>query len=490
METIHTTRRRLLAAGGSTMAAGGLMQILPPGLATAAQSTELIQAAAWSSDSPFLSGAMAPVFDERNDTRLKVRGEIPRHLHGVFMRNGPNPLFEPEEPYSYPFDGMGMIHALYLENGQAQYRNRWVETKEFKEERAAGHRIYNTNFNPPPHANLANTNIIRHGGRYLALYEDGVPYELDGTLATLGPVNYDGKLPRVMSAHPKIDPGTGELLAITYDLETGGMHYLRVNREGKMDRAVAFQAPWPAMVHDIVLTETHVMAFACPLVWDFSRKGPPAQWEPERGSRIMLVPRDAQSADAIQWIEGPPFFNWHAVNGYIENGRANIVFPWFDSFHLGKPSTRLELHRLVVDLDGKSVQDTALDDRPCEFGRVNDAYLGRKARYGYVGMRAPRPNEKPQMGAFEALARYDLETGEKIVRQLPAGSTMGEPVFVPAVNSRDETDGYIFTFVHDAGQDGGRFLILDAQNLAADPVAEILLPRRVPVGLHASWTPL
>src|SRR5690606_20734992 len=122
-------------------------------------------------------------------------------------------------------------------------------------------RIYNTNFSPPPHANLANTNIIRPGGRYLALYEDGEPYELDGELATRGAVNYDGNLPRVMSAHPKIDPVTGELLAITYDLESGGMHYLRVNREGKMDRAVAFQAPWPAMVHDIVLTESHVIAF-------------------------------------------------------------------------------------------------------------------------------------------------------------------------------------------------------------------------------------
>src|SRR5690606_36082327 len=114
--------------------------------------------------------------------------------------------------------------------------------------------------------------------------------------------------------------------------------------------------------------------------------------------------------------------------------RANIAFPWYDFFHLGAPSKRLELHRLVFDLDGKNVQDTALDDRPCEFGRVNEAYLGRKARYGYVGMRDPRSGEKPQLGAFEAIARYDLQTGEKTVRQLPAGWTVGEPVFVPAAN--------------------------------------------------------
>lgn len=489
----NSNRRRFLAAGGTTLAAGGLSHMLPRDLAAAPaapQASSLIQATPWTSNNPFLTRAFAPVFDERTDNTLAVRGEIPGHLRGVFLRNGPNPLFEPDAHYSYPFDGMGMIHAIYLDNGQAQYRNRWVATREFADERAAGHRVYNTNFSPPPHANLANTNIIHHGGRYLALYEDGVPYELTRDLATVGPFNYEGRLPRVMSAHPKLDPATGELLAIAYDLETGALTYLRADPAGRLDRSVGFQAPWPAMVHDIIMTESHVLAIACPLVWDFKRQGPPAVWEPDRGAMIALIPRDAQSADDVKWLQGPPFFNWHAVNGYIQDGRAEIVLPWYDAFHLGAPAKRLELHRLVIDLDAGKVEDQTLDDRPCEFGRVNDAYLGRKARYGYVGLRDPRPGEQPQMGAFESIARYDLATGEKIVHRFPAGSTVCEPVFVPADNPRDETDGYVFTFVHDAGQEGGRFLILDAQNLAAEPIAEIGLPRRVPAGLHGSWVSL
>jgi carotenoid cleavage dioxygenase len=212
----------------------------------------------WSSDSPFLNRAFAPVFDERDDADLTVEGEIPDGLRGVFMRIGPNPLFKPDNHYAYPFDGTGMVHAIYLENGHARYRNRWVATNEVQEEMAAGHRIYNSSFSAPPHANLANTNIIRHGARYLALYEAGVPYEVDDDLNTVGPFNYDGKLPAVMSAHPKVDPASGELLSIAYNSQTGALTYLRADKTGRLDRIVPFQAPWPTMIHDIAITETHL----------------------------------------------------------------------------------------------------------------------------------------------------------------------------------------------------------------------------------------
>src|SRR5690606_26356017 len=113
-------------------------------------------------------------------------------------RNGPNPQFKPDDHYAYPFDGTGMIHALYIEQGRAHYRNRWVLTKEVAEERSAGRRLYNSTFSVPPQANLANTNIVHHGGRFLALYEAGVPYELDRDLETKGLFNYGGKLPGPM----------------------------------------------------------------------------------------------------------------------------------------------------------------------------------------------------------------------------------------------------------------------------------------------------
>lgn len=441
----------------------------------------------WTSENPFLQGAFAPVFDERDDIDLQIEGEWPKGLDGAFMRNGPNPEYKPDAHYGYPFDGTGMLHALYVQDGRARYRNRWVKTKELLEERAVGRRLYNSSFSPPPHANLANTNIVHHAGRYLALYEGGSPYQVDGNLNTMGTFDFGGKLPGYMSAHPKIDPKTRELLSVEYNLHTGEMLYTRISAVGALDRAVPFKAPWAAMIHDIAITERHVVAIFCPLVFDYSRKGPPAKWEPARGTMIALVPRDATTAGQIRWIQGPPFFNWHTVNAYEQGDRIELVLPWYDAFSLTAPSKRLELHRLVVRPTQGSVEDHTLDDQACEFGRINEAYLGRKARYGYVGLRSPRPDEKWQSGAFEAIARYDLATGAKVVHQFPGGATVCEPVFVADPRGRHEQDGFILSFVHEAGSPQGSFVVLDARNLDAPPVARIVLPRRVPAGLHGSW---
>ena len=444
---------------------------------------------AWRSDNRGLVGALAPVFDERDDPDLLIEGQLPAGLNGVFMRNGPNPQFEPDKYYTYPFDGTGMIHAVYLQDGRARYRNRWVLTRELAEERAAGHRIYNSSLAPPPSANLANTHIIHHAGRYLALFEGGPPYEIDRALNTVGLFTYQGKLPDVMSAHPKADPVTGELLSVQYRLDTGELLYLRADRSGHLNRIVPFKSPWPAMVHDIALTEHHAIAIVCPLVFEITPEGMPASWQPDRGTMLALIPRDARSAEEVKWIAGPPLFHWHVVNAFERDNQIEIVLPWYDSFSLTGPAKRLELHRLTVQVDSGAVKDETIDDRACEFGRINDAYLGRQARYCYVGLRDPRPGEKPQAGTFEAVARYDLTTGQKSVHRFPAGVTVGEPVFIADPQGQCEDDGFIFTFAHDAASPEGQFVILDARDVAAGPVALLRLPRRVPAGLHGSWVP-
>lgn len=92
----------------------------------------------WRSDDPHLSGNYLPVAREINASNLQViSGRIPRELRGAYMRNGPNPRFKPIY-YAYPMDGDGMIHAVYFENGQARYRNRFVQTSGFVTE---GHAV-------------------------------------------------------------------------------------------------------------------------------------------------------------------------------------------------------------------------------------------------------------------------------------------------------------------------------------------------------------
>ena len=156
---------------------------------------------------PFLQHGYAPVADELSVDNLAVRGEVPREISGTYLRNGPNPAYPPIS-YTYPFDGDGMVHGLTFDGGNVAYRNRFVLTAGLRADRRAGRTIYGGLMNPivpdprfvPPDGdpnrfkNVANTNVVRHAGRILALYEGDLPYELTPTLETNGLYDFAGKL--------------------------------------------------------------------------------------------------------------------------------------------------------------------------------------------------------------------------------------------------------------------------------------------------------
>ncbi len=155
---------------------------------------------------------------------LKVKGELPRDLNGTLYRNGPNPQFD--APGAHWFVGDGMLHAFHLENGRASYRNRWVRTPKWQAEHDAGRALFggfgrklpDAPVTAIPDGGVANTNIIFHGGRLLALEEAHLPMEIEpGTLATLGSCNYGGGIKGPFTAHPKIDPVTGEMMFFGYN---------------------------------------------------------------------------------------------------------------------------------------------------------------------------------------------------------------------------------------------------------------------------------
>lgn len=455
------------------------------------QSTLLVEVAimtaklsipSWSSNNPYLQGVYAPVFEEQDEQDLQVEGEIPRGLNGVFMRNGPNPQFEPSS-YQFPMDGTGMIHAVYFQDGKVRYRNRWVRTKEFLLERDAGRRIYGPTFGPPPTANLANTNIIRHAGKFLALWEGGKPYSMDRDLNTLGVYDFDGRLPGALSAHPKIDPETGEMIAVAYDSIASRLDYLVVNSNGVLEKALSFDSPWPAMIHDVAITRNYAVVFVCPYVMEI----PAPQWRPALGTAVAVIPRRG-TEQGIRWFETSPFFHFHVMNAFERDQYIEIQLPWFSSYGATVPG-RLELHRLRINLESRTILDEQLDDCACEFPRINERFAMRENRFGYAAFRDRRPNEQPLSGTFEAIARYDFRTGGREVNTLPAGEFVGEPVFVPASSGQVEDEGYLITFVYSAATDRSSLYIYDARNLYAPPIARIKLPCRVPAGLHASWIP-
>lgn len=486
-------RRNLLKTTVASTAAGfffshlpghGFAQpVVPTGSATQPSATP----------NPFLLGGFAPVYDELTVTDLPVRGAIPRDLRGVYMRNGPNAAYPPLS-YTYPFDGDGMIHAVYFEDGKASYRNRFVVTSGLKVERRAGRAVYGgimrpvrpdaalvgTDGDPGPFKNLANTSVIRHAGRYLALWEGGLPYEITRQLETVGSYDFSGKVPDAMTAHPKVDPATGELLMFRYAFKPPYLSLTVVDPNGSVARQVPLDVPAPFMVHDFVITAQYAAFFLCPVVFDFAKAksgGSPLNWEPERGTRIAVVRRDGSGT--IRWFDADAFFVFHFMNAYEAESRIVVDYIQHDAF--GRSfGRRPSLWRATIDLSSGTIKREQIDDRPGELPRVDPRVVGRPNRYGFM------PVERVA-SRFGGLACYDFTTGRSDVRDFGVGHEVDEPAFVARPGSRDEADGWIMTFVYDAASDRSSLVILDAREINRTPVAEIVLPQRVPHGLHGEW---
>ena len=89
-----------------------------------------------------MTGTYAPLLLEGNIADCVVEGDIPADIDGSYYRNGPNPQYPPRGPYANWYDGDGMLHLMSFQNGRCEYRNRFIRTKAFQEEQAAGRALY------------------------------------------------------------------------------------------------------------------------------------------------------------------------------------------------------------------------------------------------------------------------------------------------------------------------------------------------------------
>ncbi|MBM3646198.1 MAG: carotenoid oxygenase family protein [Alphaproteobacteria bacterium] len=379
---------------------------------------------------PFLQHGFAPVLDELAVAELTVRGELPRQIAGNYLRNGANPAYPPIS-YTYPFDGDGMVHGVTVENGKASYRNRFVLTAGLRADRRAGRTIYGGLLNPivpdprfvPPDGdpsrfkNVANTNVVRHAGRILALHEGSLPYELSPTLETRGLYDFGGKIDDAMTAHPKIDPVSGEMLMFRYWLRPPFLTLRVVDASGTIVRDVPVDTGLPYMVHDFSFTASHVVFFLCPVVFDAegARQGKPfLSWQPERGTRIAVLRRDGTGG--VQWIADDAFFVYHFMNAHESDGRITIDYVQHGAFFTARAAPPT-LWRAVLDLKAGAVKRTRLDERIGEFPRVEPARAGAANRYGWLPVKA----HDDAVGTFGAIARYDLSTGRSAVHVFGRG---------------------------------------------------------------------
>ena len=428
---------------------------------------------------PHMLGGYAPVPDEITVSELSVTGSIPPALTGWYLRNGPNPR---EAASAHWFLGEGMVHGVRIEDGQAtSYRNRWIRTKAFLGER--GDRLT---------GGPANTHIVRHAGRTLALVESSYPYELTcetgHELDTVGVYDFGGRLRTPMTAHPKICPTTGELHFFGYGgLTPPYLTYHRADAVGELTVTRPVEVPAHTMMHDFHLTAGHVVFMDLPVVFDKDKAlsgtpGMPYVWTPEYGARLGVLRRDDPHG-AIRWFEIEPCFVYHSLNAHEENDGTRLVLHVirYDSLGDGAHLTgHGALCRWTIDLATGTVREDLLDDRPAEFPRIDDRLAGLNARYGHAVT-----GSGPDGGAIH---RYDLHSGTTTSHILGPGLMPGEAVFVPA-DDAPGGDGWLMSFVYDAATNGSDLLILDAGDLNAPPVAAIHLPRRVPAGFHGNWLP-
>jgi carotenoid cleavage dioxygenase-like enzyme len=421
----------------------------------------------------FRRGDYAPVADELTAFDLPVEGTIPAQLNGWYLRNGPNP----RQATAHWFTGDGMIHGVRLENGRAAwYRNRWVRTESFE----SPFPVYNSDGTRNLHSSVANTHVINHAGKTLALVESSLPYEIGNDLQTIGAYDFRGKLVDSMTAHPKICPTTNELHFFGYgSIFAPHVTYHRADANGELTINRPVDVPGLTMMHDFALTASHVIFMDLPMVFkvDIATNGKrdmPYRWDDNYGARLGVLRRD-DPFGAIRWFDIDPCYVFHVANAY-DVGNSIVLqavrYPelWRDT---GDFEVDGVMWRWTINLSTGTVDERQLDDRSVEFPRIDDRLAGLPARYAItVG--------------DHSLIRYDMDRDAAEEHRF-AGGAPGEAVFAAADSTGDERSGWYLTYVYDQMRDGSDLVILDATDITAEPVARVRLPQRVPHGFHGNW---
>jgi carotenoid cleavage dioxygenase-like enzyme len=433
----------------------------------------------------FRTGNYAPVHDELTTFDLPVEGRIPAELNGWYLRNGPNP----RAGGGHWCVGDGMVHGIRLENGRAAwYRNRWVRTESFDNPIPP----YNDDGGRNLHSSIANTHVVRHAGKTLALMEFSLPYEISNDLKTLGAYDFGGMLTDSMTAHPKICPSTGELHFFgSGNIFEPHVSYHRADADGRLTISRPIDVPALTLMHDFALTAEHVVFLDLPLLFDLRvaltgsfERDLPYRWDDQYPARLGVLRRD-DPYGPLRWFDIDPCFVFHVVNAHdvTSPGGNAIVLEvlrydemWRDNSKFG---TDAALWRWTINLDTGLVEESQLDDRGVEFPRIDDRLAGTSARYSVA------------VGSG-ALIRYDLQRDTAVEHRFDAAGEAGAPgeaVFAAAVGRPDELAGWYLTYVYNAVTDSSDLLVIDASDFEGEPVARIRMPRRVPHGFHGNWIP-
>jgi carotenoid cleavage dioxygenase-like enzyme len=439
----------------------------------------------------WISGLYAPIAEEVSASDLEVLGTLPPELDGRYLRNGPNPIGPVDPATHHWFVGDGMVHGIRLQEGRADwYRARYVRSSTVSE--ALGE--------PPAPGerhggfDTANTNVIGLAGRTFALVEAGArPVELTYDLDTVEHCDLGGTLPNGYTAHPKVDPATGDLHAIAYHWALPHLQYVVIGADGMVRQVEPVEVPDGPMVHDCSITERWMVVYDLPVTFslDDAMAGAslPYRWNPSHPARVGLLPLGGRG-DEVRWFDVAPCYVFHPLNAHDDGDRVVLDVVRYDRLFdvspLGPDEAAAMLWRWTLDTATGTVTEEQLSDQPMEFPRVDERLVGRPHRWAYASTLRSE-GDRNEFGG--QLVRVDAKSGGTTVVDLGPDRLGGEWVMVPRHDGAAEDDGWLLSFVHDLGSGRSELVVLPAADPADGPVARVLLPTRVPLGFHGNWVP-
>jgi carotenoid cleavage dioxygenase-like enzyme len=355
-------------------------------------------------------GNFKPVSEEVTLDSLKVEGTIPPELNGLYVRNGTNSSSGISDHF---FGGDGMMHGVRLEGGQAKwYRNRYIDTPVYRKESGG--------FGAPKMENTTSAvSMLYHGGELMSLGEFGYPYLVDPTdLSTKGVFNYDGKLTGSMTAHPRIDPATGEMLFFGYNVMEPYLTYMRADANGQMLQVEPITLTGPSLIHDFAVTDKYVVFMEMQVRFSWfsaiSGSGLPFKWDDNAPCRFGVMPRTGTDAD-VKWFDVPSCFVFHIMNSFDQGDEVVVDAArydqlWVTSSHDFFHPARLSRFSMNMKTGKASVEEVY--GRAMEFPQVNRDYWTRPYRYGY-SLVVDEKNDSPERinQAEGGIRKYDLQTG-------------------------------------------------------------------------------
>jgi len=513
MEKVN--RREFIAASGGT-----LMAATAAGQAGAA-------APSLPSGAPSTAPRTLPLRFDASIDDCEVVGRIPADMDGAFYRVGYEWYYPPKFSDDAILNADGYVSMFRIKGGKVDYRGRWVETYRLKQMRKARRQLYGYYRNPytddpsisdPLHPNLrtvANTAPVVHGGKVFALKEDGLPHQVDpNTLATIGPWDFNGKWQsQTFTAHPKLDPVSGQMLAFGYEatgLASDDLWIYQHDRAGNVQREVRTRVPYVSVIHDQAISQKHILIPFGGYVTSKERLQAGRihwGWDDTKPSYIGVLPRDGEAKD-MRWFKGPLRCMMHTLNAQDEkDGKITLYasfwdgnfFPFFpnvDGTPFNAAKARAVIRKITLDMNSKQdgwTEEILWPTSVSDLGKVDPRVLSLPTRYLYTSFAdAARPFDRARIGAgapasaTNSYGRFDLATGQ--VEKYFAGPThsLQELSFVPRKGGA-EGEGYIVGVADNLAERRAELVIADAQRLADGDIARVLLPFRLSPQVHGVW---